>query len=68
MAIDYIIDMECPVKAELTQEGLVSMVKQRNYAKAIMDVTVPGLLDGEKHHHRPLNTSLPLRSPAPTNA
>ena len=37
MAIDYIIDMDCPIKAELTKEGLVSMVKQRNYAKAIMD-------------------------------
>jgi hypothetical protein len=38
MAIDYLVDMDCPVKDELTKEGLVSMIKQRNYANAVMDV------------------------------
>jgi len=38
MAIDYLIDMDCPVKDELTKEGLVSMIKQRNSASAVMDV------------------------------
>lgn len=38
MAIDYLIDMDCPVKDELTKEGLVSMIKQRNYANAVMNV------------------------------
>lgn len=38
MAIDYLIDMDCPVKDEVTKEGLVSMIKQRNYANAVMDM------------------------------
>jgi hypothetical protein len=38
MAIDYIIDMDCEVKRQLTRDGLVSMIKQRDRAKAIMDL------------------------------
>lgn len=36
MAIDYIIDIDCEIKRQLTKEGLVSMVKQRNYANAVV--------------------------------
>ncbi len=42
MAIDYLIDMDCPVKDELTKEGLASLIKQRNYANAVVDVLKKG--------------------------
>lgn len=38
MAIDYIIDMDCEVKRQLTKDGMVSMIKQRDRANAIIDL------------------------------
>jgi hypothetical protein len=36
MALDYIIDMNCEVKRQLTKEGLVSMIKQRYRAESMI--------------------------------
>lgn len=38
MAIDYIIDQQCKVKENLSVDGMVSMIKQRNYAFTILDL------------------------------
>jgi hypothetical protein len=38
MALDYIIDVDCEVKRQLTKEGMVSMIKQRDRAEALIDV------------------------------
>ncbi len=38
MALDYIIDMDCEVKRQLTKDGLVSIIKQRDRANAIIDM------------------------------
>ena len=38
MAIDYIIDQQCKVKENLSVDGMVSIIKQRNYAFTILDL------------------------------
>jgi hypothetical protein len=61
MAIDYIIDMDCEVKRQLTKDGLVSMVKQKNRAAALIDV----LAKGGKSREEALNHTFRLQLMTP---
>lgn len=38
MAIDYIVDQPCPVKDALTQEGMISLIKQRDRGLAVLEL------------------------------
>lgn len=40
MAVDYIIDYDCKVKQTLTLDGMVSLLKQRNRAMAILRASI----------------------------
>ena len=38
MAIDYIVDQPCPVKDTLTQEGMISLIKQRDRGMTVLEL------------------------------